>query len=175
MPSAMELNALKDRIEEKTIPEPNSGCWIWLGAASGRKNLPDRQKRASLNVFGNRAFLASRASYIAFKGPIPDGMFICHSCDNGLCVNPDHLRSGTHLDNVADMMRKGGLDVRRGEKAHNSVLTEELVIKAKFMHGKGISMYRIAKIFGVNSETIRKALRGETWSHVGYRTAGVAQ
>lgn len=90
-------------IERTSIPEPNSGCWIWVaGVWGGRRGM-----LYGYASFQGRTRLAHRASYEAFKGPIPDGLCVCHSCDNPLCVNPDHLWLGTHTDNRRDMIRKG--------------------------------------------------------------------
>jgi len=90
-------------IERTSIPEPNSGCWIWVaGVWRGRRGL-----LYGYASFQGRTRLAHRASYEAFKGPIPDGLCVCHACDNTLCVNPDHLWLGTQRDNMRDMTRKG--------------------------------------------------------------------
>jgi hypothetical protein len=109
-------------ILERSIPEPNSGCWLWLpsctkwgyGAAywGRRKNGTSQQINAH------------RLSYKAFVGPVDDDLDVCHTCDLRPCVNPDHLFSGTRTDNLRDMERK--LRGRRGSfpvgvrPAHNS-------------------------------------------------------
>lgn len=88
-------------IERLSIPEPNSGCWLWLG--------PAHRVRAEIRPFihfEGKGMLAHRASLAAFKG-LPDGLCALHTCHNTLCVNPDHLYPGTKKQNTADMMRAG--------------------------------------------------------------------
>lgn len=87
---------------DRVMPEPNSGCWLWTGAltTAGYGQFPGRGA-----AFRSR--LAPRISYQLFRGPIPSGACVLHTCDVRCCVNPDHLWLGTHLDNQQDKCRKG--------------------------------------------------------------------
>lgn len=86
-------------IAQRSIPEPNSGCWLWEGAC-------DRDGYGRMNV-RRRGYIASRASFEAFTGASPQGLSVMHSCDNPGCVNPDHLSVGTTAQNIGDAARRG--------------------------------------------------------------------
>lgn len=95
-PNLME-NA-KAIILSRSMPEPNSGCWLWITGVNKRGYgvLTICQKQHG----------AHRVSYQAFKGQIPDGLVVMHKCDTPSCVNPDHLSTGTVLDNNKDAASK---------------------------------------------------------------------
>lgn len=97
--------SLRDRLLSQSIPEPNTGCWLWLGKL-------DRKGYAKVWRDGKEV-VASRASYETFNGPLPDGANALHACDNPPCINPAHLFPGSNMDNIADRMRKG-----RGWRTH---------------------------------------------------------
>ena len=91
--------SLRDYIEERSIPEPNTGCWIWL-LAPGSHGYGQA-------CAGSLKTTAHRVSYLAFVGSIPRGMLVQHSCDNRWCVAPHHLSIGTDGTNSDDKHRKG--------------------------------------------------------------------
>lgn len=93
------MKSLVQRLEEKYIPEPNSGCWIWLGGHSGRYG-----QIAIENGYTVR--LAHRVSYRLFNGSFDEKLRVLHRGDNTFCINPAHLFLGTQADNVKDMSRK---------------------------------------------------------------------
>lgn len=89
-----------DRFVEKISHITKRDCWIW-----GSSLYRDKKYGRFSNKKGFSPS-AHRASWELFRGPIPQGLNVCHHCDTPLCVNPDHLFLGTDKDNMQDMIRK---------------------------------------------------------------------
>ncbi|MEN5063570.1 HNH endonuclease signature motif containing protein [Achromobacter aegrifaciens] len=98
--------------------------------------------------------LAHRAAYLIFKGQIPEGMLVCHTCDNRKCVNPEHLFVGTHSDNAQDMADKGRAwrHVNADRKA--AQLAQRLYASGKFGQAS------IGKIIGLSQTVVSRIVRG---------------
>lgn len=108
---------------------------------------------------------ATRAAYMHFIGPIPDGHFVLHKCDTPLCVRPDHLFTGTQKQNIADMFGKGRQHDRRGEKASHAKLTDSDVRAIKALNGvKGC--VAVAREFNISHSVISNIWSGKRWSHI---------
>lgn len=149
---AMRLSqsgSLQDRFFSRFV-KLDSGCWQWRAHTDkdGYGVLPgDRQNTR-----------AHRLSYEIHAGPIPNGLIVCHHCDNPGCVNPDHLFVGTQKDNAQDALKKKRHYV--GEKNGRSKLTEENV---KEILNSNMNGQQLADKFDVTRSTINNVRRGETW------------
>ena len=134
--------------------EPQGDCLVWTGA-SDRDGYGVFNLRIGPSGGGSPVWIyAHRYAWTLANGAIPDGLQVCHHCDNPQCVNAGHLFLGTNFDNVADRIRK-----MRG----NTKLTET---KVRAILADNRSGRAIAADYGVSPELIQRLRRGQVWARV---------
>jgi hypothetical protein len=116
---------------------------------------------------GKTNFKAHRFAWLLYRGEIPKGLYVCHACDNRLCVNLDHLWLGTAKDNMVDASQKKRLWSPSGEKSWQAKLTAERVKLLRRLHKEGkLNQTEWARKWGITSSSIGQAVHGRTWRHV---------
>lgn len=154
---------------QKKIPVPlrfwscvdkTGDCWIWTG-----QRTRDGYGRISVN---QKYVGAHRVSFELANGPIPDGLYVLHSCDNRPCVNPAHLWLGTHQDNMRDMAEKGrGRErgkggINAGASNPRAKITEQQVSEIRALRGV-VKHAEIAKRFGISKGHVSAIQTGARW------------
>jgi hypothetical protein len=143
-----------ERFDEKV--NRSDGCWVWTAETN----------RHGYGMFYTKKspMLAHRFSYEREFGQIPDGMDVCHICDNPACVRPSHLFAGTAKENAADSVAKGR--AQKGSRNGRAKLTEEQVLEMRAMRKSGALLYEIADTFGVRRSHVSEIVRGIVWKHI---------
>ena len=149
------LNArpLIERFIEKI--QVNEPCWVWTGAvnANGYGSMWD----------GEKAETASRLAYRLLIGPINDGLFVLHRCDNPLCVKPSHLFLGTHTENMRDRDMKGRCAKAFGARNPMAKLTEEQAREIKL---SSLPASHYVEKFSISAASVSRIRKGEGWKHL---------
>ena len=142
---------------------PKTGCWECISHTTANNYPCFRPVIKGVR----KIYYLHRLSYEAFKGEIPKGMCVLHSCDNPLCINPEHLFLGTGKDNVLDMVNKERQ--ARGEKNNHAKLTIEQVRAIRLNEMSTIA--ELAQKYGVCTSNIYQIKAYKTWKHVQFRKA----
>jgi hypothetical protein len=142
-------------LDDLYIGEPNSGCWLWLGAVD-----QDNYGMAWDHPL-QRTARAHRVVYESLVSRIPEGMKLLHRCDNTYCVNPDHMFVGTIADNNADMRAKKRHG--HGETHGMNKLSAEQIREIRTAPGKHRD---IAAKYGVTRGWITNIKARRAWKHL---------
>jgi HNH endonuclease len=146
--------SMQTRFERKYIPEPNSGCWLWIGnlfVSGGYGDFKENGKRIRAHVY----------SYKIHKGEIPSGKFVLHTCDMPCCVNPDHLYAGTPKQNTDDCIERNRFPY--GIKHGMAKLTEEQVRAIRV----DSRLHRIIALeYGLDRAYVGQIKNRISWKHI---------
>jgi hypothetical protein len=123
----------------------DSSCRLWTSYVSS--------KNYGIITIDKKQRLAHRLSYEEFVGPLPKGAFVCHSCDNPLCINPEHLFLGSHSDNMKDM----SLKVRH----RSAKITPEQALEIRAATGTSTSL---AAKYGLSVSHVKQIRAGKKWT-----------
>lgn len=137
----------------------DDACWEWESGV-------DKDGYGKFQ-FRENPWRAHRVSWTIYNGEIPEGMYVCHKCDNPTCVRPSHLWLGTDADNIHDMDEKGRRTPQSGEQNNASRLTKAQVIEIRELYANtDMFQWEIAEKFGVSRELVGQIVRRDIWSHL---------
>jgi hypothetical protein len=147
--------------------DPES-CWEWKRLGTNGYGI------FGLNVNGKyKSIAAHRLSWSVANGPIPDGMYVLHSCDNPPCCNPAHLRIGTQRDNAQDRINRGrcgrrnvGGDGTMTFTPANAKLTRAQVAEMLPRIRAGERLEELARAYGVSRSAVIAIVMGRNWRSV---------
>lgn len=152
-----------DRFWDKV--DKTEKCWLF-------RNGTKRMVYGTIGI-GGKTVKSHILSWLIHNGSIPDGLYVCHKCDNRPCVRPEHLFLGTQSDNMKDAMNKGRISVPRtgnkkqGVRRNNAKLNDIAVREIRDYFETYPSSYEeLGLRFNVSASAIWKVINRKTWQHV---------
>lgn len=142
------------RFWAKVARRGDDDCWEWTGG---------RDSSGYGNFHANGELRAHRFSYKLHFGKIEDGAHILHKCNNKGCVNPRHLKAGTHQENMQDMAASG---VQKGTRQKHAVISERISSKILDMLLAGKKQRDVAEEFGICRAVVASVASGASWGWV---------
>lgn len=141
-------------------------CWPFSGgykAKGGHGQIVIGTRKSGGILIGSH-----RLAWTLTNGPIPDGMCVCHRCDNPPCCNPSHLFLGTASENFADMRNKGRArgGSLPGERNRNSKLTSQQVIEIREKYRSGKTQREIGEEYGIGQTSVSYIVSQGGWRHL---------
>jgi hypothetical protein len=132
----------------------NNGCWNCTSHHKSPKGYP-------ISTINLKNVRISRYMYESYRGTIPEGKIIMHLCDNSSCINPDHLKIGTHTENIKDRDNKGR--TAKGESAGNAKLKKQNIIDIRTSN---LTTKELSIKFNTSDSNIRSIKNRKAWKHV---------
>ena len=142
------------------VYEAPNGCWLWMGG-HGVRGYPH------FNYDGKTLYAHRVSLELKLGRPIKPGLDVLHSCpdgDNPMCVNPDHLREGTHAENMRDMLHRGRRRVY-GEKVRTAKLTEKQVLEIRANYPRS-TQREIGLVYGLTQAAVSSIVTAKSWKHL---------
>jgi DNA-binding CsgD family transcriptional regulator len=135
-------------------------CWVWTGTID-----EDGYGRWWIRGKDKPYFKAHRVSFSLENGPIPEGLFTCHRCDNRPCVRPSHLFEGDALANALDMRKKGRAVNNAGERHGLARLSDDEIQQIRYLVGQGRTQREIADAYGIDRSYVSHIKNGRYRNH----------
>lgn len=146
---------VKQRLDRNSVTR--NGCWVYTGTLNS-----NGYGRAS---YHGKKWGAHRLAHHLFVGLIPAEKFVCHHCDNPLCIRPEHLFLSNNKGNMKDMVSKGRQNKAKGERHSQARLDKERVREIREAQGT-VPRNELAIMYGVTPRTINMIQGRETWKHL---------
>jgi hypothetical protein len=157
-PSTTEylLIPLPPNIRVRQLPTMPDPCWEWTGGLDADGYGRTKVKGVTLRLH--------RIFFQLFVGDVQSMQLVRHRCDNPPCCNPNHLRKGTHQDNIAD--RNERFRTAFGVRNGTAKLDDDKVSELRRRYERGESSPALAREIGLSTSTMQNVLFGRTWRHV---------